>query len=415
MKRKTSHRLKIIALAGIIGLYLLLGILFKTALAMGILERAPPSIISIGGNDTLLEIEPRTIKPNLEAAQVFFEERFSRNNGHIDLYIGVGGNDSFTDLSTNSEAVSYSLLRNANAKDKKAFDEQLLFIESKMTHPHFGYLMWRLEENDTVHSDGSNIATDADLRAIKALLIAEKQWKDRRYTKMIDQFAKGIETMAITKDGYLAPYGGVSGETAKWGTEEVWLSYEDFTVFKELSERRGKPWNDLYAKMKSATIGAQIENGLYNSQLTLRRDYGNGIDGGGYSINSMWMMVRSAESDDADLKASANKSLEFYKKKFQQDAEIYATYDSNANALSPSDTPWAYALVGRAAIALGDIEFADRMMGKLLEKQVTDEKSPLFGAFPEGHGENLRIGQFTMQESIITMQDYLRSKEQGKK
>lgn len=71
--------------------------------------------------------------------------------------------------------------------------------------------------------------------------------------------------------------------------------------------------------------------------------------------------------------------------------------------------------MGRAAIALGDIEFADRMMGKLLEKQVTDEKSPLFGAFPEGHGENLRIGQFTMQESIITMQDYLRSKEQGKK
>jgi len=47
--------------------------------------------------------------------------------------------------------------------------------------------------------------------------------------------------VGVTKEGYLAPYGGVSGENATWTANEVWLSYSDFTVFRALAERRELP------------------------------------------------------------------------------------------------------------------------------------------------------------------------------
>jgi endo-1,4-beta-D-glucanase Y len=275
-----------------------------------------------------------------------------------------------------------------------------------MIYPKVGYMMWRLTSNDSVIGDGSNIASDADLRTIKALLIAERQWRDSKYTEMIDQLASGIKKVAITKDNYLAPYGGVSGQTATWTANEVWLSYTDFTVLNELSNRFGPPWTIVYVNMKKASLKAQLVNGLYNSMLTESRQYGNGIDAGGYSINSMWMMVRNAESSDKELMQAANKSLQFYKNKYQVDGELYATYGSNGDALSPADTPWVYALVGRAAIALDDKEFSDQMIKKLIEKQINNSSSQFFGAFPEDYKNKTRVGQFTMQESILTMQAY---------
>lgn len=405
---------KLFLLFCIVGLYIVFGISFKFLVSAGLIDKSPVKLADLEGSDAVPESQPKSVAANLESAQDFFAKNFLKNDGHVDLHITVLQNRTLRDNRTNSEAVSYYLLWKAHEKDKLAFDRGAEYLKVKMAHPSYGYMMWRLEADDTVIDDGSNIATDADLRAIKALLIAEKQWGDKEYARLINQLAAGLEKLAITNDGLLAPYAGISGETSVWKTEEVWLSYSDFTVFKELSKRRGEPWTSLYSRMKSAVLKAQIANGLYNSMLTERREYGNGIDGGGYSINSMWIMVRSAESDDPDLRASANKSLQFYRQKFGQEAELYSMYSSNGDAMSPSDTPWVYALVGRAAIALGDEAFGEQMMNKLIEHQDTNTKSPYYGAFLEGHENERLISQFTMQESILTIQDFLKSKNQFK-
>lgn len=398
-------RSKVFALLGIVLFYVVLGLALKFSVDAGLIAKMPPSPVELEITDSGMEINPVSVSSNLDAAYSFLKNNLVRNKGHTILYLPIG-NNSLMDNRTNSEAVSYRLLLAAQAKDKKMFEEQLEFIKTKMLHPKFGYIMWRLESNESVVDDGSNIATDADLRAIKALLIAEEQWNDKEYTYMIGQLADGLEKTAITKDKLLAPYAGVSGEDSVWSANEIWLSYADFTVFRELSRRRGEPWTSLYENMKSSVLKAQIHNGLYNSMLTEKREYGNGIDGGGYSINSMWLMVRNAESDDPELRASANKSLQFYKAKFFGDAELYAKYSSNGDAMSPHDTPWVYALVGRAAIALDDAEFSQKMIEKLLEKQVINRNSPFFGSFPEGYGSEQVVGQFTMQESMLTLQDY---------
>jgi endo-1,4-beta-D-glucanase Y len=413
MKKPKWPAGKMIVLFGIIALYAAIGIGLKMSVEAGLIEKAPLPEIE-DENEIKFDAGKNSISRNLWSAQSFLIKNILEDNGHVNLYMLIDKDDNvILDDDTNSEAMSYLMLWTVKENDKEKFDLSLDFLESKMMHPNNDYMMWRLNSSDEAEGDGSNIATDADLRAIKALLIAEKQWGGERYARLIDTLSHALERIAITDDFLLAPYGGTSGETSVWNTQESWLSYSDFTVFDALSKRRGDPWTTLFDNMKNVTLGSQIQNGLYNSQLTERRDYGNGIDGSGYSINSMWIMVRNAESNDTELRESAQKSLDFYKSKFLQDRELYALYSSNGDALSPSDTPWTYALVGRAAVSLGDKEFSDGMIYKLLEKQITNPESRFFGAFPEGDKEyRMKIGQFTLQESILTLQDYVASQEQ---
>jgi len=388
---------KIALLLVILALYLGAAFGIYYMVSNGTLKRTPAASPEDKGKD---------VSMYLSAAQAFLETKLVRPDGHIDLYVPVGWDGSEDYFNTNSEAVSYYLLWKANEGDKEGFDKELDFVEQKMLHPELGYMMWRVQGDGTVVDDGANIASDADLRAIKALLIAEERWNDERYTNLIDKLAYGLEKVAITEDGYLSPYGGASGPDSGWTADEVWLSYSDFTVFRELAQRRGEPWKTLNAKMKEAVLDPQIHNGLYNSMLTNLRAYGNGIDGGKYAINSLWIMVRAAESGDPELMESAKESLEFYKKQYQINAELYAEYGSNGDPLSPGDSPWVYALVGRAAVALDDKEFAGEMIDKLISKQVLDQQSSYYGGFPEGSLGEMRIGQFTVQESILTLQDY---------
>ncbi len=410
MKQKRGKALLPLILSGMVGFYIMIGLVFAFLVSEQVIGRDQTTVLNASADENFQYATTQS----LLSAETFFTDNFVRPNGHIDLYLAVQNNTaSLDDANTNSEAISYDLLWNAEQQHKEAFDKELAFIQTKMAQPTYHYLMWRLTANDTVVNDGANIASDADLRAIKALMIAQQHWpKDPAYPQMINQLAGGLEKVAITKDGYLAPYGGVSGETATWTSNEIWLSYADFTVLQYLSEHKGGEWTTVYTTMKNAVLKAQLQNGLYNSMLTQDRQYGNGIDNGGYSINSLWIMVRSAESNDSQLQASANKSLAFYKEKYALDGELFQKYGSDGNALIREDAPWVYALVGRAAVALGDKEFSKTMVEELMKKQVSNQQSPLYGAIPEGTPSHQRIGQFTMQESILTLQAYTKAHEQ---
>ncbi len=393
---------KRIILISIIAVYLLSGIAFYLLIENGVIPR-----VSTSKFVESIEEPPKRIHnyaKNLVAAENFFSDAFLRSDGHVFLEVVIGNRTTrIVDSDTNSEAISYAMLNSALRKDKETFDLLHEFVQTYMLHPEGNYLMWRLTHEGVAEDDGSNIASDADLRMIKALVIAEQQWEDLAYTQTINTLAQGLETVAITENIMLAPYGGMSGESA-WTASEVWLSYSDFTVFRELAERRGEPWTTLFTRMKEATLQSQIEVGLYNSQITEGGDYGNDIDGGHYSITSLWIMVRSAESNDPRLEASAQQALEFYKRKFEQDNELYGTYTSSGDAINPYDAVWVYALVGRTAIALDDEEFASAMMQRLSERQIMESENIGYGAFAEN--QDLHVTQFTQQEAITTLIDY---------
>ena len=396
-------RKKMSLLVGMLFLYIFIGLIFRFLASAGVIH-APIVEDPLATEQQLLYAQ---VEDRLWLAQEFMDNKLV-DEGHVKLYTYAAEDFNNVDQ-TNSEALSYYLLWTANAGMKEEFDVALEYIKEYMLH-EAGYLQWRVEANKTIITDGSNMASDADLRALKALFIAEQQWGDQEYTDMIDTLAIGLERMAVTYDGYLAPYAGMSGNVS-WTAEEVWLSYVSFDVIAHLTERRGEPWASMYENMKVAVMEAQLEKGFFNSELTKKREYGNGIDGHGYGINSMWIMIRSAEVNDTELRAAAQKSLNHYKGRHVIDGQLFALYNGNGDALSPYDSPWVYALVGRAAVLLDDREFADAVMRDLLEFQVNDTASPVLGAFPEGGGDTLRVGQFTMQESIITMQAYLKQFE----
>lgn len=397
---------KIEILFGLGVLYLIMAVVFYTLQFTGTIPPLQKTIIETQTLENESIYQGINVSIPLEKAKLFFSSHLVEPSGHVNLYYVLKPGENYPgENQTNSEAMSYYLLWAVEENNKVAFDNATAFIESYMLHPSIGYMMWRLEENDSVITDGGNIASDADLRTIKALLIAQNRWGDEAYSNLIDRLAHALEQTAITKDYMLAPYGGASGN-ATWTANEVWLSYTDFTVFDALAKRRGEPWNKVNQEMKEAILGAQISNGLYNSQITPNGEYGNDLDAGSYSINSLWILVRNAESNDPQLTESAKRGLAFYQDKYKTDKALFQSYDSSGNAFITNEAPWTYALVARAAINLGEIEFAEEMIEKLLAYQ--ESTGPNAGGIIEGEGDNRRVGQFTMQESILTLQSYER-------
>lgn len=403
-------------IAGIILLYLVIAGSILFLVSGGVISKLPPEPVGPKlyeskenpNRDLASLVNVKEERMNLETAKIFFNNNLVREDGHVNLYYVPNGNTAFYEGwdYTNSEAASYYLLWNAYDKNKQAFDLELEYIRNNMIEPDYGYLMWRLGPDSKASGNDRNIATDADLRMLGALMVADSQWKDERYKKMIDELTDSLEEVAITENGHFAPYGGVRDGTL-WKTEEVWLSYADFTVFRELADRRGQPWVNVYNNMKESVIMSQTTSGVYNTQIDANGNFHNTLDNGNYSINSLWVMVRAAESGDKDLRTSATKALSFYKDRYETDGKLYASYDINGNPATLDESTWVYALVGRAAIALGDEEFADKMVDRLVERQVNDPSSDLYGAFLEGPEDSLAASQFTIQESILTLQAYM--------
>jgi hypothetical protein len=192
-----------------------------------------------------------------------------------------------------------------------------------------------------------------------------------------------------------------------WQAGESYLSYPDFQTLDRLANTRGGIWINVSQKMRNITLGAQIWNGLYNTEYFIGRDqpYGASLDNGAYSINSLWIMTRFAESGDPVLMNSSAKALKFYQEKFANDGKIYAAYKSNGDPAVDYAAPWSYALVARTAYALGDKSFGQIMERQMLNYQDLDHTSPNYGAIIEGAQGDERVGQFTMQESILTLQE----------
>jgi endo-1,4-beta-D-glucanase Y len=406
-----DHLPKVLVLAGIFVLYIIIGSILLVLVNTGVIPRAPlpPADVDLGTDSGPV---PTRINPadTLDSAISYLDTNLRRSNGHIDQYKKFYERQNITQHNhTNSEAVSYYLQIMAQQGNKSAFDSQLDYMMEKMIHPTGGYLMWRLDDNDAADPEGENNAPDADLRAIHALYVAKDRWGDQKYDEAIDRLAQGLERIAI-KDGVLVAYGGMSGPNP-WLADESYLAYSDFQVFERLANTRGGPWVDVSKNMRNITLEAQIWNGLYNSVYFLDASqhgdsrYGTHIDGGVYSINSLWIMVRFAESNDKRLMESAQKSLDFYKERYRQDGRIYTAYDSKGEPTTNGESPWAYALVARAAAALGDDSFANIMERHMRDFQDLTVGSPHYGAFIEGALGDERVGQFTMQESILALQE----------
>ena len=411
---KRFEKKKMVFLSSLLILYLLVGLILFFIVRIGAISKFTPDPTELGVIEYDLGEDYQYIPDRLQAAEQFVNNNLREENGHINLYYPINGDYEKGDNYTNSEAVSYYLLWNVKDYNKVAVDEEINFIEKNMIHPNGGYMMWKLNDEDKVIEDGANIATDADLRVIYALTMAEKIWGDKKYSELIENLSSSLENIAITDNNSFAPYGGFR-EGGYWKTNEVWLSYSDFNAFSALAKLKGNPWRKTYYQMQNEILNAQDQNNLYYTQIEESGNYSSRLDNGKYSINTLWIMLRNAESNSPELRESASRALEFYKEKYNKDGMIFTDYNKDGTAASGGDSPWVYALVGRTAISLDDESFADSMIYELLKKQEINKDSDLYGGFVEGPKNNQKVGQFTMQESILTLQEYIRMKSESYK
>jgi hypothetical protein len=156
--------------------------------------------------------------------------------------------------------------------------------------------------------------------------------------------------------------------------------------------------------MRDITLAAQLDNGLYQSVYSDGK-YSTHIDGDVFSINSLWIMTRFAESGDKELMKSAKKSLAFYQDQYAKESKIYTAYNRDDTVAQQGESAWNYALIARSANLLGEKSFAQLMERRMLNFQDMDNSSATYGAFIEGSLGGEVIGQFTLQESILTLQE----------
>lgn len=384
-------------------------VIVKIMISSNIMPPLPPYPAEHQTKITITGEQQAEIFNRMMIAKDFFNKRFVEDNGKIMLSNYLNQSIDIHSNQTNSEAVSYYLLWNAILRDKPNFDRTLSYVNQYMINQKGDYLMWRLENDNKPVTDGSNIASDADLRLIKALLIAEQTWKDKKYTVIINRLSKGLSKVAVSKDGYFLPYGGVTDNGDIWQANEIWLSYSDYSVYEQLYLRNGFPWDKVYYNMKNATLRSQDSIGLYDPVYD-RNSFKNSMETG-YSINSLWIMTRNAESNDPELRKSAEKSLEFYINQYSKDNKLYISYNSDGTSSQKYESPWVYSLVARSAIMLDNSDFSNKMINEMLKFQDTNPRSQTYGGFLEGSQNGTIISQFTMQESILTMQSYLQASE----
>lgn len=389
-------RLKVLFLLVLLAVYLGAGVALLALVESGAIERSaiPAEFV----DPRVYPVDSLEVERSLAAAIAYMDSVLIREDGHVYLVEVLNESPSGEEYFTNSEAMSYTLLWAALTNDKARFDRALDYIEAHMIQEEYGYLMWKLDENSEPIDDGVNIASDADLRALRALTHAQEQWGDQRYGRMYAVLADGLESVAITDQMTLAPYGGANGDSV-FIADETWLSYADYEAFDQLAELRGEPWISVRNNMEALTLDAQNAVGFFDSTVTSEGTYSNALDDDTYSVNNLWIIARAAQSDDSELQAAAQVAVSLLEERYLQDTELYARYNSQGHPLSPrADAPWVYALVGRAAIALDNTAFANDMMREMIALQSDD------GSIREALG--MRVSQFTQQETIITIAMY---------
>lgn len=99
--------------------------------------------------------------------------------------------------STVSEGIAYGMLLSVYADDKDLFDGLWQYYQNNMNGNHV--MNWKISGCSGV--SGSNGATDAELDAAMALIIAAEQWGSSSYTSAAKALIQNIKTYEMASDG----------------------------------------------------------------------------------------------------------------------------------------------------------------------------------------------------------------------
>jgi endo-1,4-beta-D-glucanase Y len=296
--------------------------------------------------------------------------------------------------------------------DHEAFEQCYDFVLNKMTSPRRDVVNWAIDkvkgtpmlQREDKQSPwlNSNAPLD-DFRVVKGLISGYMQWKDERYLNLALRIGNGLLETSVSKPDDFPKYpGGVVAYAYNWpenaglGITDVVvipIDYADLWTMRWLADYQ-PGWNKVIQENIKMMEASQIPtSGQYwNSYLQETKqfsgdfEYRDVIAGQKIkAIQSLWIGIHLAR---LGRKASAQKSLDFYKKH-------YAKYQRIDEYLNPDGSPCTesyfdktlkmgeariYSQAARLAYYLGDNAFGDKMIQeKILPDQDLTPTSVTYG------------------------------------
>lgn len=295
------------------------------------------------------------------ACIAFIREKMMDDGG---VYTEYMEQEAEEELSGGHEVLAESegllLLYAVQAGDAELYEEVKGYILRVLQQD--GYLSYR------IGADGNpwtvNAAVD-DLRIIRALYEGGDEEQAFRYAGWLRETN---EKKGLVMDYY-------SAEEGRSG-DEMTLCYGDLTAM-EYAARENSKWEDIRDRTEEVMCGGYLgdEFPFFHTRYNVQKQTYSSDD-----IN----MVESLLTVNylAEVGKCPAKTIEWLKKAVAGDG-IYGNYSIDGQALSEVESTAIYALCAMIAGQTGEQELYDMALKRMLELQVTDTQSAVYGAFAD--------------------------------
>jgi len=223
-----------------------------------------------------------------------------------------------------SESEGLMLLYYLDVNDKDKYDNVLSYIKNKMLMKN-GLLKWRVGEDEKEVP-----STIDDLRVVKALLLASEKWNEINYRKDAFKISRAIKK-ELADGNLLSDFYDEYGKSNK--TQICYLDILSLRLIASLD-------ND-YKNIYNASLEL-LDRSLVSEDVPLyRKEYDRSTrefdtEDLNMELNSVVLLNR------AEAGLDVQKSLQFLKKKYNEDNGIFSAYDVNGNVKSNNESTKIY-------------------------------------------------------------------------
>lgn len=280
-----------------------------------------------------------------------------------------------------SESEGLMLLYYLDVNDKDKYDNVLSYIKNKMLMKN-GLLKWRVGEDEKEVP-----STIDDLRVVKALLLASEKWNEINYRKDAFKISRAIKK-ELADGNLLSDFYDEYGKSNK-----TQICYLDILALRLIASLD----ND-YKNIYNASLEL-LDKSLVSEDVPLyRKEYDRSTkefdtEDLNMELNSVVLLNR------AEAGLDVQKSLQFLKKKYNEDNGIFSSYDVNGNVKSNIESTTIYANLLKTASLAGDSELYEICKNKIKAYQVQDKNSKIFGAY--GDTVTLQVYSFNNLNALL--------------
>lgn len=289
------------------------------------------------------------------------------------------------------QGTSLLLLYAVITGDQGLFERQEQVIQEYFLDKKTGLLFWKLnaEMVPVPNPQGVYVNSLGDsLRVVWALLMAYDQWGKERYKTLALRIAEALKRYNVASDGTLRGFvlWNNAGELVSRGRIVV-LSHLNFPAMASLA-RLDWEWHEILATNLQVALLGMTPRGLFYeafvpNEKTYRIAEGNMIH---MTQAALYLALYGTIYGKPVALSAARSFLLFLRTEYGRKRIIYGRYDpESGHPMANWENIAVYALAVRLAAALGDPEFAEKILvEKVLASQELSPNSALYGAVTPG-------------------------------